>query len=97
MNTISLAEVGKELASKLKSLSKEFHVKSDHYEILLWEIAVIQAKVKDITENCGIQNKFLKESVLISSWGTSATLISPEIRSKVTEFHKHYEVFKHKD
>ncbi|WP_289063962.1 hypothetical protein [uncultured Zobellia sp.] len=94
MNKLVLAEIGKELADELESLSEKFHVKSDHHEILLWEVHIIKVRVKDLIENSGIQNKLLKESVLVSQWGDSLSLIPNEIITKVKDFHSNYNELK---
>lgn len=89
MNKVDLAETGKILASELDELSRDYHVKSDQHEILIWEADILRAKAQDLIENCGLSEN-LQASTLISKWGDSLAKKIPVIANKVNSFHKEY-------
>lgn len=65
MNTDELAALGIMLAEKLEMLAESFHVKSDAHDFLLWEAAIIKAKLEDLLTQCGVASN-LQKSILLS-------------------------------
>lgn len=90
MHTHELAEVGLELADKLETLAKGFHVKSDAHDFLLWEAAIIKAKSEDLLLTCGVIDN-LSASVLLTADHRSLVIQDLWIE-KVHLFHTGYDL-----
>ncbi|ACA88156.1 hypothetical protein [Shewanella woodyi] len=89
MNNIELSESGNKLAEEIDRLACDYHIKSDQHEILKWEASILWAKSKDLIEDCGLLET-LKDSTLLSKWGSYLVKEIPEVAIKVEEFHQHY-------
>jgi hypothetical protein len=82
----SLIDLGSQLARDLEALAKEYHVKSDKHEILLWEASIVDAEVNRMKYGTEIIPN-LQSSILFSQWDESLAEAIPEIAARVRVFH----------
>jgi hypothetical protein len=84
-----LISSGCSLAGELESLAREYHVKSDNHEILLWEAAIIDAAVEHLRTGAVIFEN-LQGSALLSAWGEKLAMSIPSVAARVRQFHKDF-------
>ena len=90
MTNSEISENGKLLAAELDDLASRYHEKSDQHEILAWEADIVRAKVRDLSERCGLP-EYLGESTLLGKWGADLAMELPSITDRVKAFHVQYE------
>ncbi|HEY6527055.1 MAG TPA: hypothetical protein VIZ65_00050 [Cellvibrionaceae bacterium] len=89
MKSPEIAAISVLLGDEIVQLAAQYHVKSDEHDILPWEADIIRAKSKDLVENCGrIEN--IKESTLLSAWGSSLAAKIPNVVDRAKYFHASY-------
>jgi hypothetical protein len=86
---MELCDLGRELASELRLLASSFHVKSDARDILEYEVASLEARV-DFLEKGRAIPEHLKESTILSEWGSDLRKRIPVETEKVVQFHKEF-------
>jgi hypothetical protein len=85
-----LAQAGRRLATQLETIAKDFHVKSDEFETVLWEADILRAKANNIDQQCAVIPN-LRSSVLLSN--CSRVLLSEhrELIEEINAFHVAYD------
>ncbi len=89
MTKIELSKLGFELVKEVEILLPLYHVKSDDYTILEYESDILRAKSTVLKEG-GCLPDNLKDSTLISGWGSKLVQKHSALAEKVAQFHKSY-------
>jgi len=90
MDRKQLSDFGYALALEVDRLSEDYHVKSDQYEILLWEADILRAKSEDLLRNRGLSDN-LKKSALFNASGVFFQNSVKPVAEKLKTFHQQYE------
>lgn len=90
MDRFTLSKIGLSLANELKSLSETYNVRSDACDILGYEAATVEEEALDLVNGTGVQES-IKDSTLLSKWGSTLASQIPEITKRVKEFHEQYQ------
>ena len=95
MKTDKLIEIALKLAEETEVLSENYHVKSSQHEQLLWESAVLKAKIKNLQTGEPIQEN-LQESILLGTRGESTrkefSHLYPQLKIVYEEINKKIQV-----
>jgi hypothetical protein len=89
MDRVTLSKIGLALADELKSLSEAYNVRSDASDILGYEAATVEEEALDLVNGIGVQEN-IKDSTLLSNWGSTLASQIPEITKRVKDFHEQY-------
>ena len=94
MDRVTLSKIGLALANELKSLSETYNVRSDACDILGYEAATVEEEALDLVNGTRVQEN-IKDSTLLSKWGSVLAGKIPEVAKRVKEFHEQYHHAKH--
>ena len=92
MNKADLIHLGNRLVKALEVLSRQFHVKSDQHDILLYEAAIIQGKVCFLEKGV-MPASHLIDSSLLGDWGTALAKAQHTLSEEVAQFHQAWMTF----
>ncbi|WP_143704021.1 MULTISPECIES: DUF3105 domain-containing protein [Luteimonas] len=81
---------GEALVRSLESGAAAYHVKSDAHEILLWEAAVVAARVVQLRTGA-TPSPALATSVIASAWSHDLALREPALLARVAHFHRAFD------
>jgi hypothetical protein len=90
MDRLALSKIGLSLANELKSLSLTYNVRSDACDILGYEAATVEEEALDLVNSTGVKEN-IKDSTLLSNWGSTLASQIPEIAKRVKDFHEQYQ------
>ena len=89
MSNSNISDQGIELAKELEAILSGYHIKSDEYNVVAWEIDVLKAKARYLLEGGQIIPS-LKYSVLVGDSSARVAGKYPELVKKVSEFHYNF-------
>lgn len=82
-----LVMTGLKLVADLETAAENYHVKSDHHEILRWEASIVKAKLQHLQDRAALPEN-LCESCLLGEWGRRVQDDLPELAERVMNFHR---------
>ncbi|WP_111891388.1 hypothetical protein [Acinetobacter sp. MB5] len=82
---------GQQLQTQLLDLAKEYNVRSDEYEILLWEADIVAAHLQSVQLGHEI-SETLQHSVLLSAWGKDTARHHPELAHFTQNFYQQFDL-----
>ena len=91
MDRESLSLLGLKLSSQLLRLSENYNVRSDSYDILGYESAIVEEWARDLVVD---KYKTLSPSVLLGGRGNILSKKQPKITKKVSDFYQQCEGIK---